>query len=191
MSISMNKAILGGYVGRDPEVRHTPNGAMVVTLSLASSRSWRDKTSNERVSETEWHRLVAYDRVAEFASNYVKKGSALLVEGRLKTRKYTDSAGVERSVTEVIVSDLQLADRREGGGDSDAGGAEDSEPRAQRPQRSGGAPNRAPASNANTGGRSTARREVPEADDIPFATPGGTHEATRERGAANRSRAVR
>jgi single-strand DNA-binding protein len=190
MSISMNKAILGGYAGRDPEVRHTPNGAMVVTLSLASSRSWRDKTTSERVSETEWHRLVAYDRVAEFAANYVKKGSALLVEGRLKTRKYTDSAGVERSVTEIIVSDLQLADRRESGGDADSG-AEESESRAQRPQRAGGAPARPPGSSANPGGRSTARREVPEADDIPFATLVETHEATRQRGAAIRSRAVR
>jgi len=171
MSMNFNRVTLAGHAGRDAEARHTPAGAMVVSISLATSRSWRDKNTGERVTETDWHRLVAYDRLAEFAAQYVRKGSALLVEGRLKNRKFTDKDGVERTVTEIVVSELQLADRRESG-DEDAGNsAGEGESRASQGGNSahpGGASTRAPANRPGAGGRTVPARTATQDDDVPF-----------------------
>lgn len=109
---SVNKVILVGNLGRDPEVRHAPNGTAVCNLSLATTRSWKDKTSGEKVEETEWHRVVFYDRLAEVAGEYLKKGRSVYVEGRLKTRKWTDKEGVERYTTEVVATDMQMLGAR-------------------------------------------------------------------------------
>ena len=113
---SVNKVILIGNLGRDPEVRYSPNGAAVCTLSIATMRAWKNRESGERQEETEWHRVTFYERLAEVAGEYLKKGRPVYIEGRLKTRKYTDKDGAERSVTEVIADSMQLLGDREGGG---------------------------------------------------------------------------
>lgn len=105
---SVNKVILLGRLGRDPEVRYAPSGSAIANLSLATSRSWKDKNSGEKVEETEWHRVVFYDRLAEVVGEYAKKGGLLYVEGRLKTRKWTDKDGVEKYTTEIQGDSLQL-----------------------------------------------------------------------------------
>lgn len=105
---SVNKVILIGNVGKDPELRYLPNGKATVTLSIATSRAWKDKQSGDKMEETEWHRLVFFERLAEIVGEYVKKGSPIYVEGRLKTRKWQDTGGVERYVTEVICDQLKL-----------------------------------------------------------------------------------
>ncbi|MFN9196075.1 MAG: single-stranded DNA-binding protein [Pseudomonadota bacterium] len=125
---SVNKVILIGNLGRDPEVRYAPSGAAICNVTIATSRQWKDKTSGERQEETEWHRVVFYDRLAEIAGEYLKKGRPVYVEGRLKTRKWTDKDGVEKYTTEVIADQMQLLGGREGGaggggGMDDGGGA--------------------------------------------------------------------
>jgi single-strand DNA-binding protein len=113
---SVNKVIIVGNLGRDPEVRYNPNGGAWCTVSIATSRSWKDKTSGEKVEETEWHRVVFNDKLAEIAGEYLKKGRSVYVEGRLKTRKWTDKDGVEKFSTEIVASDMQMLGSREGQG---------------------------------------------------------------------------
>jgi single-strand DNA-binding protein len=105
---SVNKVILIGNLGRDPEVRYTPNGSAVCNLSVATTRSWTSKASGERQDETEWHRIVLFDRLAEIAGEYLKKGRSVYIEGRLRTRQWTDKEGIERYTTEVYGDHLQL-----------------------------------------------------------------------------------
>lgn len=105
---SVNKVIILGNVGRDPEVRYTPNGAAICNVSIATTRNWKNKDSGERQEETEWHRVVFFDRLAEVAGEYIKKGSPVYVEGRLKTRKWTDKDGAEKYTTEIMAESLQL-----------------------------------------------------------------------------------
>ena len=120
---SVNKVIVIGNLGRDPEVRYTPNGAAICNVSIATTRNWKDKSSGEKVEETEWHRVVFYDRLAEIAGEYLKKGRPVYVEGRLKTRKWADKDGVEKYTTEIIANEMQLLGGREGMGAP--GGAEE------------------------------------------------------------------
>ncbi len=122
---SVNKVILIGNLGRDPEVRYAPSGSAICNVTIATSRQWKDKTSGERQEETEWHRVVFYDRLAEIAGEYLKKGRPVYVEGRLKTRKWTDKDGVEKYTTEVIADQMQLLGGREGGGMGGGGGMDD------------------------------------------------------------------
>lgn len=112
MSRGINKVILVGNVGVNPELRHTPNDSAVTQLSIATSESWKDKNTGETQERTEWHKVVLFNRLAEIAAEYVKKGSKIYIEGSLKTRKWTDNAGVEKYTTEVIASELQLLDSR-------------------------------------------------------------------------------
>lgn len=109
---SLNKVHLIGNAGRDPEVRYSPSGTAVANLSLASSRSWKNK-DGEKQEETEWHRVVFYDKLAEIVGEYVKKGKTLYVEGRLKTRKWQDKEGRDIYTTEVIAEQMQLLGGRE------------------------------------------------------------------------------
>lgn len=113
---SINKVILIGNLGRDPEVRYTPNGAAVCNVSVATTRNWKDKNSGDKVEETEWHRVVFYDRLAEIAGEYLKKGRPVYVEGRLKTRKWQDKDGKDNYTTEIVAEQMQLLGGREGGG---------------------------------------------------------------------------
>jgi single-strand DNA-binding protein len=119
---SINKVILIGNLGRDPEVRYTTNGAAICNITIATSRNWKDKTSGEKMEETEWHRVVFYDRLAEIAGEYLKKGRPVYVEGRLKTRKWQDKDGAEKYTTEIIADNMQLLGGREGQGGGDEGG---------------------------------------------------------------------
>ncbi|WP_119155968.1 single-stranded DNA-binding protein [Caldimonas tepidiphila] len=119
---SINKVILIGNLGRDPEVRYAPSGSAICNVTIATTRNWKDKNSGDKVEETEWHRVVFYDRLAEIAGEYLKKGRPVYVEGRLKTRKWQDKDGVEKYTTEIIAENMQLLGGREGGGGGDMGG---------------------------------------------------------------------
>ena len=123
---SVNKVIIVGNLGRDPEVRYNPNGGAWCTVSVATSRNWKDKTSGEKVEETEWHRVVFNDKLAEIAGEYLKKGRSVYVEGRLKTRKWTDKDGAEKFSTEIIANEMQMLGSREGMGGGASPGGEDS-----------------------------------------------------------------
>jgi single-strand DNA-binding protein len=166
---SINKVILIGNLGRDPEVRYTPNGAAICNVTIATSRNWKDKNSGERMEETEWHRVVFYDRLAEIAGEYLKKGRPVYVEGRLKTRKWQDKDGVEKYTTEIIADQMQMLGGRDGGGDeggagggggysrsSEGGGGGGSRPAARAPAASKPAPQKS----------STGFDDMD--DDIPF-----------------------
>lgn len=117
--MSVNKVILVGNLGRDPEMRHTQNGQAVAQFSLATSRRWRDRESGQQREETDWHRVVAWGRLAEICAEYLSKGRQVYIEGRLQTREWEDKDGNKRWTTEVIANDMQMLGRRgEGGGDS-------------------------------------------------------------------------
>jgi len=134
---SVNKVILVGNCGRDPEIRYLPSGAAICNVSIATSRQWKDKTSGERQEETEWHRVTFFDRMAEIAGEYLKKGKSVYVEGRLKTRKYTDKDGVEKYATDIVATEMQLLGGREGGGGMGEGpDMGEPAPRAQQAPRS-------------------------------------------------------
>lgn len=116
MARGINKVILVGNLGRDPETRFTPDGAAVTNIALATSESWKDKQSGEMQERTEWHRVVLYSRLAEIASEYLKKGSKVYIEGRLRTSKWQDkTTGADRYTTDIIASEMQMLDSRGGG----------------------------------------------------------------------------
>lgn len=116
---SVNKVILIGNLGRDPEVRYTPNGLAVANINIATSEVWKDKQSGENQERTEWHRIVMYSRLAEIAGEYLRKGSKVFVEGRLQTRKWQDKNGQDRYTTEVVADSLQMLDSKAGGSSMD------------------------------------------------------------------------
>jgi single-strand DNA-binding protein len=158
MAGSVNKVILVGNLGRDPEIRSTQSGMRVANLSVATSENWRDKATGERREKTEWHRVVIFnDRLVEVVEKYLRKGSKIYVEGQLQTRKWTDQSGQERYTTEVVLQgfrgELTMLDGRagEGGGMADAG----AEPSGYSGPSSGGG-GRAPSSGGDLD------------DDIPF-----------------------
>ncbi|MEO3677825.1 single-stranded DNA-binding protein [Rheinheimera fenheensis] len=121
MARGINKVILIGNLGTDPEVRYMPQGGAVANLTVATSESWTDKATNEKKEQTEWHRVVIYQRLAEIAGEYLRKGSKVYIEGKLKTRKWQDKDGVERYTTEIIANELQMLDGR-GDGQQQGGG---------------------------------------------------------------------
>jgi single-strand DNA-binding protein len=164
---SVNKVILVGNCGRDPEVRYLPSGQAVANVSVATSSKRKDKTSGEMVEETQWHRVTFFDRLAEIVGEYVKKGTPIYVEGRLTYRKYTDKDGVEKSATDIVANEMQLLGSRQGmgspSGDDDGGGA----PRRSAP------PQRPPAGGGGGGGARPAPSKPASGfddmdDDIPF-----------------------
>ncbi len=113
---SVNKVILIGNLGRDPEVRYTPNGLAVANITIATTEQWKDKQSNENQERTEWHRVVFYSRLAEIAGEYLRKGSKIFIEGRLQTRKWQDkNTNQDRYTTEIIADSLQMLDSKGGG----------------------------------------------------------------------------
>jgi single-strand DNA-binding protein len=122
MARGVNKVILVGNLGADPETRAMPSGSTVANLRIATSESWRDKTSGEQQERTEWHRVALFGRLAEIAGEYLKKGSQVYIEGSLRTRKWQDKQGVERFSTEIVGSELQMLGGRGGGGGGAPGG---------------------------------------------------------------------
>ncbi len=121
MARGINKVILIGNLGQDPEVRFTPSGTAVANLNLATSDTWMDRQSGQRQERTEWHRVVLFNKTAEIAQQYLKKGSKVYIEGRLQTRKWQDQNGQDRYSTEIVANDMQMLDSR--GGDFQGGGA--------------------------------------------------------------------
>ncbi len=122
MARGINKVILVGNLGADPETRAMPSGTTVANLRIATSESWRDKQSGEQQERTEWHRVVLFGRLGEVAAEYLKKGSQVYIEGSLRTRKWQDKSGVERYSTEIVGNDMQMLGGRGGGGGAGAGG---------------------------------------------------------------------
>ncbi|ARP88328.1 single-stranded DNA-binding protein [Bordetella genomosp. 9] len=166
---SVNKVILVGNLGRDPEVRYSPEGSAICNLSVATTSQWKDKNTGERREETEWHRVVMYNRLAEIAGEYLKKGRSVYIEGRLKTRKWQDKdTGADRYSTEIVADQMQMLGGREGGGEGGGygggGGYEDAPQRQARPQAQRPAPQR-PAPQPASGG---AANLTDMDDDIPF-----------------------
>jgi single-strand DNA-binding protein len=160
---SVNKVIIIGNLGRDPEVRYTPNGAAVCNIGVATTRTWKAKDSGDKVEETEWHRVVFYDRLAEIAGEYLKKGRSVYVEGRLKTRKWQDKDGVEKYTTEIIAEEMKMLGGREGmgGGAAEEGGAASYGERPAPASRPAGQAAAKPAAKSSTGFDNMD-------DDIPF-----------------------
>jgi len=157
---SVNKVILIGNLGRDPETRYSPDGAAITNVTIATSDRWKDKASGEMREATEWHRVVFFGRLAEIAGEYLKKGRPVYVEGKLRTRKWTDKEGNERYTTEIVADVMQMLGSREGAG---GGGGDFDEP-------GGAAPSRAPSAR-EAAGRAPAKPAPNIADmddDIPF-----------------------
>lgn len=115
MARGINKVILIGNLGSDPDTRYTPNGGAVANITLATSDEWKDKATGEKKEKTEWHRVVFFGRLAEIAGEYLKKGSKVYVEGRLQTRKWQDKEGQDRYTTEIVANEMQMLDGRSGG----------------------------------------------------------------------------
>lgn len=164
---SVNKVILVGNCGRDPEIRYLPSGQAVANVSVATSSRRKDKNSGEMIEDTQWHRVTFFDRLAEIAGEYVKKGRPIYVEGRLSYRKYTDKDGIEKSTTDIIATELQLLGGREGmGGGDEAGGTSGGyAPRASAP-RAPAAPASRPAPAPAPARQSSGFDDMD--DDIPF-----------------------
>lgn len=130
MARGVNKVILIGNLGKDPEMRYTPNGVAIANLTLATSDTWKDKATGENVEKTEWHRVVMFQRLAEIAGEYLRKGSKVFIEGRLQTRKWQDkTTGQDRYATEIVGDNLQMLDSK-----GAAGGASPAAERSSAPQ---------------------------------------------------------
>lgn len=127
MARGINKVILVGNLGKDPEVRYMPSGGAVANLTIATSESWKDKQTGEQKEQTEWHRVVMFGRLGEIAGEYLKKGSQVYIEGKLQTRKWQDQQGQDRYTTEIVANEMQMLGGRggSGGGASDFGGSSD------------------------------------------------------------------
>ena len=150
MARGVNKVILVGNLGQDPEVKYMPSGQAVCNISIATTDSWNDKSTGEKQERTEWHRVVFFRRLAEIAGEYLRKGSQVYVEGRLQTRKWQDQSGNDRYTTEIVVNDMQMLGGRGGAG----GGFDNAPPAGQEPAAT------TPPSSSGTGDDFD--------DDIPF-----------------------
>lgn len=154
MARGVNKVILIGNLGQDPEVKYMPNGNAVANVTVATSESWKDKNTGEQTDKTEWHRVVFFRRLAEIVGEYLKKGSKVYIEGKLQTRKWQDKNGADHWTTEIIANEMQMLDSR-GGGSSDFNQGQGSAPTQSAPQ---SAPSQAAPAPANNDFD----------DDIPF-----------------------
>lgn len=164
MARGINKVILVGNLGADPETRYTPSNTAVTNLRLATSESWRDRNSGETQERTEWHRVVMFNRLAEIAAEYLRKGSKVYVEGKLQTRKWQDQNGQDRWSTEIVANEMQMLDSRGGGGGGGFGGNEP-------PMDDWGGPPSGSGGGGRSGGGSRGPVDAPPGDfddDIPF-----------------------
>lgn len=163
MARGINKVIIVGNLGADPEVRHTGGGTTVTNLRIATSEQWTDKQSGEKQERTEWHRVVLFGRLAEIAGEYLKKGRQVYIEGSLRTDKYTDKDGIERYTTDIVAAEMQMLggnggeggqQQRQGGGGNGGGNGQ---------QRQGGGQQQ-----RQQGAGGYGRQSAPPEDDIPF-----------------------
>lgn len=168
----VNKVILVGNCGQDPEMKHLPSGGAVTNVSIATSETWKDKQTGAPQERTEWHRVVFFNRLAEIVGEYVKKGSKIYVEGRLQTRKWQDQNGQDRYSTEIVANEMQMLDSR---GDAGQGGGSGGAPQSQQGGYSAGGMGGGMAAGAAAGGMGGAPAQQQPApnfndfdDDIPF-----------------------
>ncbi len=171
MSKGVNKVVIIGNLGNDPETRYMPSGGAVTNISIATSETWKDKQTGQPQERTEWHRVVFFNRLAEIAGEYLRKGSKVYVEGSLRTRKWQDQSGQDKYTTEIVAKEMQMLDSRGGGQGNQQGGGYQDQGYSQAPAQQ--APRRAPA-------RQAAPQPAPQApqapaggfddfdDDIPF-----------------------
>ena len=171
---SVNKVIIVGNLGRDPETRYMPSGDAMTSIAVATTDSWKDKTTGEKKEQTEWHRISFFGKLAEIAGQYLKKGSQVYIEGSLRTRKYTDKDGVEKYSTEIKADTMQMLGSRQGmggGGGMDDGGGYSSAPPARQNANAGAAAGSG-GGGGGGGGNRPAARPAPNFsdmdDDIPF-----------------------
>ena len=155
MARGINKVILIGNLGNDPDVRYTSGGSPIANISLATSESWRDKETGDQQERTEWHRIVFFGRLAEIVSEYLRKGSKVYVEGRLQTRKWQDRDGNDRYTTEIVANEMQMLDSKGGAGEEFAG------PSGQARRQAGASPPGQQETSPDKGGEFVD-------DDIPF-----------------------
>ena len=158
MARGINKVILVGNLGNDPDVRYTAGGAAIANVSIATTEGWKDRESGEMQEKTEWHKVVFFGKLAEIVAEYVKKGSQIYIEGRLQTRKWQDKEGNERYTTEIVANEMQMLGGRSSGG----GGGPGANPERERP---------APSEGSSQPSRSSARPAADQNfvdDDIPF-----------------------
>ena len=166
MARGVNKVILVGNLGADPEVKYTAGGSAVCTLSVATSESWKDKQTGEQQERTEWHRVKMFGRLAEIAGEYLKKGRQVYIEGSIRTDKYTDKEGIQRYSTDIIGNEMQMLGGNEGGGSGGGGGGGGNRDRGgDRPER--GAP-RGPQEAPQRQAAAPSRNDNFEDDEIPF-----------------------
>ncbi len=165
MARGVNKVILVGTLGKDPEVRYSQSGAALTSVSVATNESWKDKVTGEKQERTEWHRVKFFGRLAEIAGEYLKKGGQVYIEGSLRTEKYTDKQGVEKYSTDIIANEMQMLGGAPGGADRGAD-------RSERPQGGSGFGGRDGSQRSGAGGNapsSAPRNDEPfPDDDIPF-----------------------
>jgi single-strand DNA-binding protein len=155
MARGVNKVILVGHLGADPEVRYTSGGAAIANISLATTESWNDKASGEKQEKTEWHRVVFFNRLAEIAGEYQRKGALVYIEGRLQTRKWQDNSGQDRYTTEIVANEMQMLGGR--GGESNSAGL-----------KKAGSPDHAAAASGEASAPTPADSSSQFGDDIPF-----------------------
>lgn len=151
---SVNKVIIVGNLGRDPEVRYSADGVAICNISVATTSAWKDKNTGDKREETEWHRVVFYGKLADIAGEYLRKGRSIYVEGRLKTRKWTDKDNIERYTTEIVADQMQMLGGREDGGSGSSAPAAQNQRQERQPQRAQNQQTQANLSNMD--------------DDIPF-----------------------
>lgn len=178
MARGINKVILVGNLGQDPETRYMPSGGAVTNVTIATSETWKDKQSGQPQERTEWHRVVFFNRLAEIAGEYLKKGSKVYVEGSLRTRKWQDQSGQDKYTTEIVAAEMQMLDGR--GGSGGAGGGDNSygddaygQQSAPQAQAAAPAPRRAPPPPQNRAPAPAPAQNPPAGfddfdDDIPF-----------------------
>ena len=167
----VNKVIIIGNLGNDPEVRYSANGSAIANISVATSESWTDKNSGDKQEKTEWHRIVMFNRLGEIAGEYLRKGSKVYIEGKLQTRKWQDQSGQDRYTTEIVANTMQMLDGR--GDNAGQGGGGYLAPRQQAPQQQGGGQQ---FGGAQQGGQQQGGGQAPSQpapandfdDDIPF-----------------------
>ena len=167
---SVNKCILIGHCGKDPEVRYTPSGTAICNISLATSSRRKDKASGDSIEDTQWHRVTFYDRLAEIAGEYLKKGKQVYIEGRIKYGKYTDKDGIERNTVDIVAEQMQMLGGRDDSAAS-SGGNEESSQRRQAPPPRASAPAPAPRPAPSPAPRPAAKASTgfdDMDDDIPF-----------------------
>ena len=166
MARGINKVILVGNLGNDPEVRYSQSGSAITTISVATSESWKDK-NGEQQERTEWHRVKFFGRLAEIAGEYLKKGRQVYIEGSLRTEKYTDKAGVEKYATDIIANEMQMLGGTGEGGGGQRGGGGGGE-RSERPARPASGGPRGGGGGGDYGSRSGGGSQPPSRNDDPF-----------------------